>query len=46
VGIYGMSDYRADRSAEPPCLVLGVGNTSDAAMEAGLRAIADLIGGR
>jgi GntR family transcriptional regulator/MocR family aminotransferase len=46
VGIYGMSDYRADGSPDPPQLVLGFGNTPDAAMEAGLRAIADLIGGR
>jgi len=43
VGIYGMSDYRADRSAEPPCLVLGFGNTSEQAIESGLRAIADLL---
>jgi len=43
VGIYGMSDYRADRSPEPPRLVLGFGNTSEQAIESGLRAIADLL---
>ena len=43
VGIYGMSDYRADGSAEPPCLVLGFGNTSEQAIETGLTAIADLL---
>ncbi|WP_030436872.1 PLP-dependent aminotransferase family protein [Actinoplanes subtropicus] len=43
VGIYGMSDYRADGCAEPPCLVLGFGNTSEQAIETGLRAIADLL---
>ena len=43
VGVYGMSDYRADGSTEPPCLVLGFGNTSEQAIESGLQAIADLL---
>jgi GntR family transcriptional regulator/MocR family aminotransferase len=43
VGIYGMSENRADGSPDPACLVLGFGNTSEQAIEAGLRAIADLL---
>ena len=43
VGIYGMSDYRASASSYPPALVLGFGNTSEPAIAAGLRAIADLL---
>ncbi|MFI5896315.1 PLP-dependent aminotransferase family protein [Actinoplanes sp. NPDC051513] len=43
VGVYGMSDYRADGSRTPGRLVIGFGNTGEAAIESGMAVIADLI---
>ncbi len=45
VGLYGMSACRADRSAVPPQLVLGFGNTSQRAIQAGIALVGDLLGG-
>jgi GntR family transcriptional regulator/MocR family aminotransferase len=36
VGLYGMSTYRADRSCDPPQLVLGFGNTGQRAIQTGI----------
>ena len=44
VGLYGMSGYRAVRTAGPPQLVLGFGNVSERAIEPGIAAVADLLG--
>lgn len=43
VGLYGMSSYRPSGGGSPPQLVLGFGNLTDAAIERGLGAIADLL---
>jgi GntR family transcriptional regulator / MocR family aminotransferase len=43
VGLYGMSPYRATRSAAPPQLVLGFGNVSERAIEPAINAVADLL---
>jgi GntR family transcriptional regulator/MocR family aminotransferase len=43
VGLYGMSRYRADRSTTPPRLVLGFGNLSERAIQAGIATIGDLL---
>ena len=43
IGLYPMSRYRATRGAHPPQLVLGFGNLTDAAIDRGIRAIADLL---
>jgi GntR family transcriptional regulator/MocR family aminotransferase len=43
VGLHGMSRYRADRSTTPPRLVLGFGNLSERAIQAGVAAIDDLL---
>lgn len=44
VGLYGMSAQRSDRSAVPPQLVLGFGNTGRRAIEAGIALVGDLLG--
>jgi len=46
VGIYGMSEYRANRATNPPQLVLGFGNLSERAIEAGIAKIGDLLRGQ
>ena len=43
VGIYGMSEYRSSRGTTPPQLVLGFGNLSERAIEAGIARIGDLL---
>jgi len=43
VGLYGMSAYRADGSADPPQLVLGFGDTGRRAIEAGIAVLGDLL---
>jgi len=43
VGLYGMSTHRADHSPRPPQLVLGFGNTSQRAIQAGIALIGDLL---
>ncbi|HEV3356808.1 MAG TPA: PLP-dependent aminotransferase family protein [Pseudonocardiaceae bacterium] len=43
VGLYGMSECRADHSRTPTRLVLGFGNTTDRAITEGIAAIADLL---
>jgi GntR family transcriptional regulator/MocR family aminotransferase len=43
VGLYGMSGYRADRSPDPPQLVLGFGNTSERAIRAGVAVLGDIL---
>jgi GntR family transcriptional regulator/MocR family aminotransferase len=45
VGLYGMSKYRAGGVGGAPQLVLGFGNVSERAIEPGIAAVADLIGG-
>jgi GntR family transcriptional regulator/MocR family aminotransferase len=35
VGLYGMSEYRADRATGPPRLVIGFGNTTESAIRTG-----------
>jgi len=46
VGLYGMSEYRADRDPDPPQLVIGFGNTTESAIRSGIRSVADLLDGR
>ena len=46
VGIYGMSDYRADGATTPPQLVLGLGTLSERAIRDGIATIGDLLEGR
>jgi GntR family transcriptional regulator / MocR family aminotransferase len=46
VGIYGMSEYRSNRATTPPQLVLGFGNLSGRAVEAGIARIGDLLRGQ
>jgi GntR family transcriptional regulator/MocR family aminotransferase len=43
VGLYGMSECRADGSTMPTRLVLGFGNTTDRAITEGIAAIADIL---
>jgi GntR family transcriptional regulator / MocR family aminotransferase len=43
VGLYGMSALRFDRSADPPQLVLGFGNTSRQAIRAGIAVLGDIL---
>ena len=43
VGLYGMSANRADRSPDPPQLVLGFGNTSQRAIATGIALVGDLL---
>ena len=43
VGLYGMSEYRADGSAGPPRLVVGFGNTTESAITSGIELVADLL---
>ena len=44
IGLYPMSRYRADRQIQPPRLVLGFGDLSEAAIQRGIATIADLLG--
>lgn len=44
VGLYGMSGYRAGHRLEPPQLVLGFGNTSREAIQAGIAVLGDILG--
>ncbi|MGE5133973.1 MAG: PLP-dependent aminotransferase family protein [Gemmatimonadota bacterium] len=44
VGLYGMSANRASRSADPPQLVLGFGNTSQQAIRTGIEVLGDILG--
>ncbi|HKA69989.1 MAG TPA: PLP-dependent aminotransferase family protein [Actinomycetes bacterium] len=46
VGIYGMSEYRSSGAITPSQLVLGFGNVSERAIEAGIARIADLLRGQ
>ena len=43
VGLYGMSPQRSTGAADPPQLVLGFGNLSEAAIRDGLLRVADLL---
>jgi GntR family transcriptional regulator/MocR family aminotransferase len=43
VGVYGMSDYRADSSAEPGRLVIGFGNTGEEAIVTGMAVLRGLL---
>ena len=43
VGLYGISDYRADGTDGPPQLVIGFGNVGERAIEPGIAAVADLL---
>jgi GntR family transcriptional regulator/MocR family aminotransferase len=43
VGLYGMSSNRADKSLEPPLLVLGFGNLSERSIREGIAAVGDLL---
>ena len=45
VGLYGMSANRADRSVEPPQLVLGFGNLTERAIRSGIATAGDLLEG-
>jgi GntR family transcriptional regulator/MocR family aminotransferase len=42
VGLYGMSDQRSDRSTKPTQLVLGFGNLTERAIQAGIAKVGDL----
>jgi GntR family transcriptional regulator/MocR family aminotransferase len=44
VGLYGMGGFRAAQAAGPPRLVLGFGEVGERAIEAGIAAVADLLG--
>ena len=46
VGLYGLSKFRASRSAGPPTLVLGFGNLSEQAIEHGISLVGDLLRSR
>jgi GntR family transcriptional regulator/MocR family aminotransferase len=46
VGLYGMSTYRASRSATPPQLVMGFGNLTERAITRGISTIADVLTGQ
>jgi GntR family transcriptional regulator/MocR family aminotransferase len=43
VGLYGMSTYRTDHAPGPTQLVLGFGNLSQRAIQAGITAVGDLL---
>ncbi len=43
IGLYGMRSYRPSGLDGPPQLVLGFGNLSEAAIERGIEAVADLL---
>jgi GntR family transcriptional regulator/MocR family aminotransferase len=43
IGLYGMSEFRADRATRPPELVLGFGNLSEDSIERGISTISDLL---
>jgi GntR family transcriptional regulator/MocR family aminotransferase len=43
IGLYGMSQYRADGATEPARLVLGFGNLTDTAINHGIQSITDLL---
>jgi GntR family transcriptional regulator / MocR family aminotransferase len=43
VGLYGMAALRAAATPAPPQLVIGFGNVSERAIEAGIAAVADLL---
>jgi GntR family transcriptional regulator / MocR family aminotransferase len=43
IGLYGMSSYRFDGTSDPPQLVLGFGNLTEAAIARGVAAIGDLL---
>jgi len=43
VGLYGMSSCRADHAPGPPQLVLGFGNTSQRAIQAGIAVLGDIL---
>jgi GntR family transcriptional regulator/MocR family aminotransferase len=45
VGLYGMSSNRSDKATVPPQLVLGFGNLSNRAIEAGIATVGDLLQG-
>jgi GntR family transcriptional regulator/MocR family aminotransferase len=45
VGLYGMSEQRADRSLSPSQLVLGFGNLSERAIASGIASVGDLLRG-
>jgi GntR family transcriptional regulator / MocR family aminotransferase len=45
VGLYGMSAQRANKSPNPPQLVLGFGNLTDRAVHSGIATVADLLRG-
>ena len=46
VGLYGMSTYRASRSATPPQLLMGFGNLTERSITRGIATIADVLSGR
>ncbi len=46
IGLYGMSDYRADRATVPPELVLAFGNVTESGIRRGIAEVADLLRGR
>ena len=43
VGLYGISEYRANRTPRTPQLVMGFGNVGERAIEPGVAAVADLL---
>jgi GntR family transcriptional regulator/MocR family aminotransferase len=43
IGLYGMSDYRANRSTRPPALVLGYGDVAEEAIERGILAVRNIL---
>jgi GntR family transcriptional regulator/MocR family aminotransferase len=43
VALYGMSTYRATHAPDPPQLVLGFGNTSQRAIQAGMAVLGDIL---
>jgi GntR family transcriptional regulator/MocR family aminotransferase len=43
VGLYSMGLNRSTKSADPPRLVFGYGNTPVRAIQAGIAAVADLL---
>jgi GntR family transcriptional regulator / MocR family aminotransferase len=46
VALYGMSTYRSTRAPGPPQLVLGFGNTSQRAIQAGIAILGHILHGR
>ena len=44
VGLYPMSDHRASGSTAPPQLVMGFGQVNERSINAGIAAVADLLG--